>query len=110
MKIAVMSDIHGNLSALNRVVEDFKSQGASQVIVLGDIVFFGDEPEGCFQLIQELRPLAWIKGNTDDWINIMDEKCKSVKNENDHMHEEFQRFKGIMRPSSFEFIGDLPST
>jgi len=45
MKIAVISDIHGNLRALDRVVEDLESHGATEVIVLGDIIFFGNEPE-----------------------------------------------------------------
>jgi putative phosphoesterase len=106
----VISDIHGNLGALNQVIEDFKSQGATQVIVLGDIVFFGDEPEECFRIIQALKPIAWIKGNTDDWINIIDDNFKPSNYEEEHMYKEFLRVKDKMSSTSFDFISDLPLT
>lgn len=110
MKVAVISDIHGNLSALNRVVEDFESQDATQVIVLGDIIFFGDEPEECFKLIQELKPIAWVKGNTDDWINLIDDDFNPSNVEEEHMYKEYLRVKDKMSSSSFDYIRDLPST
>jgi predicted phosphodiesterase len=45
MKIAVISDMHGNATALEAVLEDIISQRADQVVVLGDICYRGPEPK-----------------------------------------------------------------
>ncbi|MEK6201072.1 MAG: metallophosphatase family protein [Desulfobulbaceae bacterium] len=54
MKIAVLSDIHGNLEALEAVISDLKMQGADRVICLGDNIGYGPDPEEVVQLIQNL--------------------------------------------------------
>lgn len=72
MKIGILGDIHGNYVALKNVIDDMKAFGINTYIVLGDIIFSGDEPQKCFDAIQELEPLVWIKGNTDDWFNQID--------------------------------------
>lgn len=68
MKIAVLGDIHGNFDALEAVLKDMKSAQTDALIVLGDILFYGDEPQRCVDVISHLNPLAWIRGNTDNWL------------------------------------------
>ena len=46
-KIAVISDIHGNLEALQAVVEDIRQAGVKRVICLGDVVGYGPNPVEC---------------------------------------------------------------
>jgi putative phosphoesterase len=65
MKIAVLSDIHGNLPAFEAVVADFRRQGAEKVIFLGDLVFLGLYPQECFDLMKSLDLFIIVKGNTD---------------------------------------------
>ncbi len=43
MKIAVISDIHGNLEALEKVLDDAHSCGADQIICLGDCIGYGPD-------------------------------------------------------------------
>lgn len=45
MKIAVLSDIHGNLEALEAVVTELKRSDVDHVVVLGDLVGYGPDPE-----------------------------------------------------------------
>lgn len=70
LKIAVLSDIHGNAAALKSVLERIKSDGISKLIILGDVVLKGPMPAESLRLLRndEFEILAWIKGNTDLWF------------------------------------------
>ncbi len=56
MRIAILSDIHGNLVALEAVLADLATQGAEQMVCLGDLAFSGPQPHECVALI---RALGW---------------------------------------------------
>jgi predicted phosphodiesterase len=64
-KIALFSDIHGNLEALEAVLADIGSQGVSTMICLGDIVGYGPNPAECVDRIAELGCPA-VVGNDDE--------------------------------------------
>ena len=63
MRRAIISDIHGNLEALQTVLEDIQSQNCDQVICLGDIIGYGPEPIACVDIVRKLD--ACILGNHD---------------------------------------------
>lgn len=65
--IAVISDIHGNLHALEAVLQDLDRLGPSQVIVAGDLALGGPQPAECVELIRR-RGYPAIRGNTDEWL------------------------------------------
>ena len=44
MKIAVISDIHGNLEALKAVMDDIEKENCEKIFVLGDYAMAGPEP------------------------------------------------------------------
>ena len=44
MAIALISDIHSNIEALNAVLADIKSQGIKDIYCLGDLVGYGPDP------------------------------------------------------------------
>ncbi|QHS23356.1 metallophosphoesterase family protein [Virgibacillus sp. MSP4-1] len=67
MKIAFISDIHGNATALEAVLEDIQSKKADQIVVLGDLCYRGPEPERSLELIQSLNTTV-VKGNADEWV------------------------------------------
>ena len=52
MKIAVFSDIHGNLKALKAVLEQIKEKNADVTIFLGDIFQRGNEEIECLELLK----------------------------------------------------------
>ena len=53
MKIAVFSDIHGNLTALKKVLELIKEKEPDRTIFLGDIFQRGNEEIECLELLME---------------------------------------------------------
>lgn len=50
---ALISDIHGNLDALQAVLEDIDRIGVKEIWCLGDVVGYGPEPVECFRLAEE---------------------------------------------------------
>ena len=64
MKYAIISDIHSNLEALERVLEEIKNREADQVICLGDVVGYGADPSKCLKLLRETADEI-IMGNHD---------------------------------------------
>ncbi|MFN2614146.1 MAG: metallophosphoesterase [Actinomycetota bacterium] len=65
MRIAVLSDIHLNLEALDAVLSRASSEGAGATIVLGDIVGYGADPQAVVELLFELPDATLIAGNHD---------------------------------------------
>jgi diadenosine tetraphosphatase ApaH/serine/threonine PP2A family protein phosphatase len=64
MRIALLSDVHGNLPALRSVLEDVRDSGADQTWCLGDLVGYGAEPDGCVELAREACDIC-LAGNHD---------------------------------------------
>lgn len=62
MKIAVISDIHGNMDAFSAVLEDIDRIGADAFVCLGDSIGYGPEPEQVVSKIRELN-IPSILGN-----------------------------------------------
>ncbi|MBN7771514.1 metallophosphatase family protein [Marinobacter daepoensis] len=63
-KVAILADIHANLPALERVLEELESRSVSQVLVLGDLVGYGPHPSECIELLRS-RDFHIIRGNHD---------------------------------------------
>ncbi|WP_019119776.1 metallophosphoesterase family protein [Brevibacillus massiliensis] len=66
MKLAFLSDIHGNAVALEAVLSDVKAQKVDRVFVLGDIAYRGPEPKRALDMVRSLGAQV-IKGNADEW-------------------------------------------
>ncbi len=68
MKIAVLSDIHGNMDALAAVMDDVKAEGCEKIFILGDYAMAGPEPEKIidgFISMKDSENMTLIQGNTD---------------------------------------------
>jgi len=64
LRYAFFGDIHGNLEALNAVLNAMSILSVDEYICLGDIVGYGANPQECVNMIRELKPLA-VVGNHD---------------------------------------------
>lgn len=64
MRYAIFGDIHGNLEALEAVIQDFEQFQIDECLCTGDIVGYGANPEECVRLVQELGALS-VAGNHD---------------------------------------------
>lgn len=78
MKYGIISDIHGNLPALEKVIEKLKSLGAERFACGGDIVGYGAEPSKCIEIIRSLNCVT-IAGN-HDWavVNLINPELFNV--------------------------------
>lgn len=67
-KIAILSDIHGNTTALAAVLEDAKNLGATEYWLLGDIFLPGPGANDLVALLKDLSITASVRGNWDDHV------------------------------------------
>lgn len=69
MRLAIFSDVHGNLAALEAVLQDIKEQSIDQIYFAGDLCLFGPRPQDCLALLQSREDIAAVYGNTDEFID-----------------------------------------
>lgn len=108
MKIAVLSDIHGNIVALEEAIKDAKSQGVDEFIVLGDIITdlpFTNEP---LDIVKELTPYV-IKGNREQYL-LQYEQSKEDKKWNTLQHKSAICYYDYLSKENKEYIRKLPET
>lgn len=74
MKIAIFSDIHGNVYALRAVLADIQSRGVDMVFCGGDLVGYGAFPNEVISLIRE-NHIPTIMGNYDQGIGNDSDDC-----------------------------------
>ena len=65
MRYLVLTDIHANLEALDACLQDAGARGFDRVLVLGDVIGYGPDPNAVCDRIQALRPAAIVRGNHD---------------------------------------------
>ena len=78
-RLALISDIHGNLTALEAVLADIERHKAERIVCLGDVAQEGPQPVAVIHRLRNLD-IPVVKGNTDDWlVNPKPKKAKSEK-------------------------------
>lgn len=105
MKLAVLSDIHGNLEAFKQVLKDIDQSPVDAVICLGDNIGYGPDPEPVVQLIRE-RNIASVMGNHElavadrdylNWFNPLARKS-------------LEKTIDMLSPPSINFLAGLPTS
>lgn len=67
MRFAVLTDIHANREAFEAVLADLDGRGAGQIVILGDVVGYGPDPEWCVERVRTLMEAGavCVRGNHD---------------------------------------------
>jgi diadenosine tetraphosphatase ApaH/serine/threonine PP2A family protein phosphatase len=104
MKYGIYSDIHGNLEALQRVMDSMKRLGVQKKVCLGDIVGYGPFPNECVEMVAANSDIV-ILGNHDS-VAIGRESADGWNNYNAQKAIEWT--SRILTPSSIEFFSKLP--
>jgi predicted phosphodiesterase len=65
MRYLVLTDIHGNLEALETCLADARERTFDATLVLGDLVGYGPDPNAIVDRVIELEPVAIVRGNHD---------------------------------------------
>jgi putative phosphoesterase len=74
MRIAIFSDIHGNLPALTATLADIATQQPDRVYCLGDLVGYASSPNEVIDLIRQ-RHVPTVMGNYDDGVGFDRAEC-----------------------------------
>lgn len=83
MKIAVISDIHGNIDALDSVLKDIENEKCEKIYCLGDLALAGPEPSLAISKIKSLIndfDFTLIQGNTDKRLGKFSQEFFDVVN------------------------------
>jgi predicted phosphodiesterase len=67
MRVAIFSDVHGNLPALAAVMSHIKQQAPDMILFAGDLCLFGTRPSECLELVQQ-ADISCVYGNTDQEV------------------------------------------
>lgn len=111
MKIAVISDIHGNMQALETVLADIKSEKCEKIFCLGDLAMAGPEPVKAIELIKkhyDEGELELIQGNTDEMIADYNVWGEIVKSKFPIMGNALENDVAIIPDNLKEFLRNLP--
>ena len=104
MKLAIISDLHGNLSAVENVVSYCRSNDVSSIAILGDVIDYGPHSNEVIELISEpdMKVVCNIRGNHEH----------AILNE---IYDRFSSKRGIecakytrrtLRPSSLRYLSE----
>ena len=111
MKFGIISDIHGNIKALNLALNELEKRKVDKIIVLGDMVNGAPNSEDVVQKIIELGDkIIAVKGNHENYIiiglpeTVHDEKRKTSSEEKKRV----EWFKSQLSIEAKEFIAKLP--
>jgi len=103
MRLAVLSDIHGNNEAFTNVLADLEEQKPDDIICLGDCIGYGPEPEAVINAVRQRR-IDTVMGNHEmaacsrehlNWFNPMARRSLEIT-------------LTMLGPDSLEFIQSLP--
>lgn len=77
MKIAILSDIHSNIYALNSVLDDISSRGIKDIYCLGDLVGYNTKPNEVLNKIRTLN-IPCVLGNHDENVILWDKSSDNL--------------------------------
>ena len=68
MKLGLISDVHGNIVALEKVFEEFRKIGVDKVLCAGDIIGLGPYPEEAVQFLMKQDNIISVRGNHEGYL------------------------------------------
>ena len=107
-RLAVVSDIHGNLPALNAVLEDAQSRGISEFIFAGDYCLSGPFPDECIATMMLLEHTHIVRGNEEKYLENLIGKDQSSWTDG-QMQVSYWCFRKVT-PEHLRFLTALPHT
>lgn len=111
MRVAVISDIHANLIALEEVLKDIEKENCEHIVCLGDIVLAGPQPISILEFVKQ-QNWTMIQGNTDkliaeygqDVLDMMKEKypvmANAIVDDMNYITDEDQKFLTELPPQT----------
>lgn len=99
-RIAILSDLHGNMPAIEKVISDLQTRKVDQIFCLGDLISGPLWPK---ETIEFLMRQSWtfIRGNHDRWL--IEQKLDDMKPSDAYARQ-------LLNPKELEWLAYLPET
>jgi len=108
MKYAIISDVHGNATALKAVLKDAEEHGVSKYIIAGDYCLSGPYPDECITLMRNLPEAYIIRGNEEVYLeNLIGQDQE--KWTDGQMQISYWCYRNIKK-ENLDYMLDLPHT
>lgn len=104
MRYLVLSDIHSNLEALDAVLKASASQRCDAVLVLGDLVGYGADPNAVVDRVRSLNPTSIVRGNHDKVAAGLDD----AQDFNPMAKTAARWTRESLSPQTLEYLRNLP--
>lgn len=104
MRIAVISDIHGNDTAFQQVLRDMETSRIDATVCLGDNVGYGPEPVQIIRRMQRLK-IPCVKGNHEQAVT----HCDYLNWFNPVARESLKKTMAMLPDDALAYIHGLPS-
>jgi predicted phosphodiesterase len=104
VRYLVISDIHGNVHALDACLADAATLGYDAVLCLGDLVGYGADPSAVVQRVTALEPAAIVRGNHD-------KVCAGLEPAvlfNEVARRSIEWTQGVLSPDEMAMLTGLP--
>lgn len=106
-RVAILSDIHGNLHILEKALSICRNMGVARYVVLGDMVSDGPDSQAVLDTIQQLTTDV-IRGNREEYILSYHEGLRSLWDGNYQCESLVKAFESITR-KGIEYLYSLPN-
>ncbi len=103
-KIAIISDIHGNLEALKAVLKDAKDKNVDEIYCIGDIIAKGSHSIECLDLIRKNCKVV-VAGNCDVYFA---EEHENIETLPEPEQKRIEYYKKILNEEQKEYLQKLP--
>ena len=103
MKIAVFTDVHGNLKALKTVLGQIKEKEADKAVFLGDIFQRGNEEIECLELLKKSGAIC-LKGNCELYL----EHGVGIDPDVEYLREYYDGMRQKLSGEQMQFVRQMP--
>ena len=105
MRYLALTDIHSNLEALNAVLRASAAQRYDAVLVLGDLVGYGADPNAVVDCVRNLGVRAMVRGNHDKVASGLD----NAEDFNPMAKAAARWTRESLTPQNLDYLRDLPA-
>ena len=103
MKVAVFSDVHGNLKALRTVLNQIKEKNVDLTVFLGDIFQRGNEEIECLELLKD-NEIICLKGNCELYM----EHGVDIDPDVEYLRDYYDETRKKLTGEQMQFIKQMP--
>ena len=108
MKIGLISDVHGNILALEEMYKEFERLGVNKVLCAGDMIGLGPYPEEVVQFLKSQNNLIAIRGNHEGYLLDGIPKIIHARPMNDEETNHHKWIHNRLSDDSKAFLYSLP--